>query len=410
MEFVDSGAAPKGLPKWNRATHPIFCLMIKVIHSTKRSSYLYLLMAVRKLHIPFLLFAFINLFVGILAGLIRIGWDIPVSGITVHHGAIMVGCFLGSLILLEKAIPLKKNVLLVFPFVNALGLLMIVPGFYRFGQGCLVIGALGLLFIFLLYYKKQPDQPGALMIVGALCLLTGNLLLIAKQFYPMIFPWWMGFILFTIVGERIELSKFLPVTRVQKIVLTFFLCMYLAGVLTAFHGMGRFFSGLALVLVATWLMRFDVIAIGLRKSGLTKFSAMSLLTGCVALLGTGIFLIVLPDMPYAYDVTVHMFFLGFAFSMIFAHGPIILPGVLGLSVKPYHPLLYVPLFTLSISLWLRVLADLSVVPNSLRLWSGWISAGSILLYFMVLASTVLTSASLPMKGISYKMQNNQCKM
>ncbi len=347
-------------------------------------------MGVKKLHLPFLLFAFINLLVGMFAGLIRIGWDIPVSGITVHHGAIMVGSFLGSLILLEKAIPLKKNALLFFPFVNALGLLMIVPGFYRFGQGCLVFGAIGLLFIFLLYYKRQPDLSGAFMIVGAMCLLTGNLLLMVKQFYPATFPWWMGFILFTIVGERIELSKFLPVTRTHKIVLVLFLCMYLAGILIAFHGMGKYLSGFALVLVAVWLMRFDVIAIGLRKSGLTKFSATSLLIGCIALMGTGIFLIILPDLPYAYDVTVHMFFLGFAFSMIFAHGPIILPGVLGLSVKPYHPLLYVPLFTLISSLALRVLADLSVIPYSLRLWSGWISVASILLYFIVLASTTLS--------------------
>ncbi len=346
-----------------------------------------------KLRLPFMIFAFINLLVGMLAGLIRIGWKFSVNSIAVHHGAIMVGGFLGTLILLEKVIPLKKKILFVFPVINAFSLLMVVPRFYQLGQAFLLIGALGLVIVFLLYFKRQPhDLSIVIMIVGACCQMGGHIMLISKQLYPMAFPWWMAFILFVIVGERVELSKFLPVTRQNKAMLISFLSLFLVGLFLPLHGIGKYLSGLALLLIAIWLMRHDVISVAIKKEGLTRFSGMALLIGCISLMFTGFFLIGLPNTPFAYDAIVHTFFLGFAFSMIFAHGPIILPGVLGFNVKPYHPTLYIPLVTLVLSLFLRLLADLAILPYFLRSWSGWISALSILLYFVLLVTHIIRNA------------------
>nr|HPH47272.1 hypothetical protein [Chryseolinea sp.] len=229
-------------------------------------------------------------------------------------------------------------------------------------------------------------------IIGACCLIIGHVMLITKQFYPMAFPWWLGFILFVIIGERIELSKFLPVTKQHKIMLVSFMSLFLIGLCLPFHGIGKYISGTALAMIAIWLMRHDVISIALKKDGFTRFSGTALLIGYISLLFTGLFLISLPDIPFAYDAIVHTFFLGFAFSMIFAHGPIILPGVLGFNVKPYHPLLYLPLTTLVLSLVLRLLGDIYVIPLAVRLWSGWISVSSILLYFMLLITFTIRNA------------------
>lgn len=338
-----------------------------------------------KMRLPFTLFAIANLLTGMLAGLIRMGWSFPLTSFAVHHGAIMVGGFLGTLILLEKVIPLKKKILFAFPVVNAMGWVIVVPRFYQLGQTFLLIGATGLFIVFFLYHRRQPNDLSIIvMTVGACCQLGGHLMLISKQFYPMAFPWWVGFILFVIVGERIELSKFLPVTRQNKTMLTSFLGVFLIGLFLPFHGIGKHLSGIALVLVAIWLLRYDVISIAIKKDGLTRFSGIALLLGYISLLFTGFFLIILPDIPFAYDAIVHTFFLGFAFSMIFAHGPIILPGVLGFNTKPYHSSLYIPLISLVFSLFLRILSDLSFLPYFMRLWSGWISACSILLYFALL--------------------------
>lgn len=103
----------------------------------------------------------------------------------------------------------------------------------------------------------------------------------------------------------------------------------------------------------------------------------------------GVFLIALPDVPFAYDIIVHTFFLGFVFSMIFAHGPVILPGVLGLPVKPYHPLLYVPLVLLVASVVLRIIAGMNLLPHEARQWSAWMTATAMVFYFVTLLSVLV---------------------
>jgi hypothetical protein len=131
-------------------------------------------------------------------------------------------------------------------------------------------------------------------------------------------------------------------------------------------------------------MKHDVIGITVRKEHLTKFVAISLGVGYIALLLTGILLITLTNQWFAYDVVVHTFFIGFVFSMIFAHGPIILPGVLGLSAKPFHKILYLWLALMEASWLIRIFADAFTVLN-LRKISGVLSALAIVAYFVTMA-------------------------
>lgn len=345
----------------------------------------------RKYLIPFLLFVFINLLFGMYSGLGRMGWTSGFLQGYLHHGAIMVGGFLGTLIALEKVIPLHKKALLVVPALSALSIFFLSSGNFSVGVSLLILASVGLMIVYGIYLYRQPEIYMWLMLGSAACLFIGNVVLLSKKFYPTALPWWMAFLLFTIVSERLELSKFLPVTKNQKLLLLGFLALFIAGILTSFHGTGNYLSGASLVLVSAWLLRHDVVKINLRKKGLTKFSGVALLSGYLALLLTGIFFIALPDLAYAYDALVHTFFLGFVFSMIFAHGPIILPGVVGFMVKPYHPALYVPLSLLLFSLLLRLSADLGLADLSLQLVSGYLSAISILLYFATVVTVMVIS-------------------
>ena len=115
----------------------------------------------------------------------------------------------------------------------------------------------------------------------------------------------------------------------------------------------------------------------------------ALMCGYCALMLEGVFLLALPDVPFGYDIIVHTFFLGFVFSMIFAHGPIILPGVLGLAVRPYHPFLYVPLVLLVSSVLLRIISDLNVLPYQVRTTSAWMTAAAMVFYFVTLLSLLI---------------------
>ena len=339
--------------------------------------------------IPFMLAAVFNLIAGIWAGLIRLGWDLPLAPVAVHHGAVMVGGFLTSLIALEKAIPLKRNIALVVPVISALSLLIVLPGYYHAGLYFLIAGSIGLFIIHAYYLYLHPrDLSIMLMMVGAGCLITGNAMLIQKQFYPAAFPWWMGFLLFTITAERIELSKFLPVSAKTKNLLVGFMALFLAGVIIPFHGVGKYLSAIAMICIAVWMLRHDVMRIGIKKEGLTRFSSIALLIANGWLIINGVLLIAMPDTAYSYDILVHSFFIGYAFAMIFAHGPIILPGVLGITNKPYHPVLYGWLFLVQGSLLLRLIAD-SLFSIEGRKLSGIFSGIGILLYFVTLVVMVV---------------------
>lgn len=347
------------------------------------------------LRIPFMILAMGNLIAGMWAGLIRMGWNLPATPIAVHHGAIMVGGFLTTLIALEKAVPLKRNFVLIVPLISALSLTMTIPGYFQPGLFFLLAGSVGLFLIHGYYLYLYPrDLSVAMMLIGASCLVIGNAMLVRKQFYPAAFPWWMGFLLLTVTAERLELSKFLPVSKNTKYFLIGFLTFFLAGIIIPFHEAGKYLSGTALISIAVWMLKYDVISIGLKKEGLTRFSAVALLLANCWLILEGILLMTLPETVFSYDILVHVFFIGYAFSMIFAHGPIILPGVLGITLRPYRPILYGWLFLVQGSLLLRVISDAIDNPEFRKI-SGILSAVGILLYFITLVVLVIRARMSP---------------
>jgi hypothetical protein len=334
--------------------------------------------------LPFVIFAMLSLITGLFAGLHRIDWSLPLSEVSPNHGAIMVGGFLGTLITLEKIIPLKRNILYVFPTISGASVFLFFIGVPTYSVVCLVVASVGLSSIFFIYWIRERSMIYFLMVAGAVCWLTGNILLRIYNFYRVSIPWWMAFALLIITAERLELMKFLPVSGNQKLIFIGMLLVFVAGCMISFHGVGNYFAALSLVSVSIWLMRHDVVALNLRKQGLPRYVGVALLSGYFALLLCGVLLPLLSDQPLGYDILVHSFFIGFVFSMIFAHGPIILPGVLGISEKPYHPLFYAWLVLLHGSWITRTISD-TTLDMPLRKYSGLISAIAIIGYFLSVA-------------------------
>lgn len=335
-----------------------------------------------------MLMAILCLTVGIISGLARLGWTaLSIPGI-VHHGGIMTGGFLGTLIALEKVIPLKKNWLYLFPLLSASSVIFLLGGSGQIGFPLLILASGGLSLTFILYFMRERSLVYGLMTTGALCWTMGNVVLAVTGLYPAAVPWWMAFILFVISAERLELMKFLPVGNKQKMFFAVVLGTFLLSCLISFHGSGALAGGVALCVAAAWLLHFDLIGITLRKNGLTRFVAVALLGGYISLLLTGVFMITSKNGAFDYDNTVHVFFIGFVFSMIFAHGPIILPGVIGSSVKPYHPVLFLWLALLHFS-WIARVAGGIFTRFDWRLASGIITALAIAGYFTTLATMTI---------------------
>jgi hypothetical protein len=345
---------------------------------------------IKKERLPIVSFAMFCLLCGLWSGLNRIGWSIAISPITAHHGAIMVGGFLGTLIALEKIIPLKKKALYLIPILNALSVAFFFTNHPRISIYILIISSIALALVFLYYFRKQHKVIYILMLTGALCWLIGNVLLLTKFFYPLAFPWWTAFALFIIAAERLELTIFLPVSKSSKTIFITILFSFIVGVCFSFHGIGNLIGGLALSGIAIWLLRNDMISINLKKRNMPKFVASALLCGYTALLLTGIFYLTLSDQWLNYDAIVHSFFLGFVFSMIFAHGPMILPGIMGISATPFNRILYIWLALLQASWLIRIFSDVTMELD-VRKFSGLLSAIAIIGYFVTMAVLTIRS-------------------
>ena len=88
-----------------------------------------------------------------------------------------------------------------------------------------------------------------------------------------------------------------------------------------------------------------------------------------------------------YDALLHALFLGFVFTMILGHGPIIFPAIIGRPV-PYHPVFYTPLCLLHASLLLRVGGDVLGWQVGHQ-WGGLLNAVAILLFLATLGCLLL---------------------
>ena len=90
---------------------------------------------------------------------------------------------------------------------------------------------------------------------------------------------------------------------------------------------------------------------------------------------------------FTYDAMVHAIFLGFVFSMIFAHAAVIIPAVLGVPL-PYRPAFYAPLALLHASVALRLFGDLGEDLLAWR-WGGVLGEVAIVSFLALAAGSAL---------------------
>ncbi len=338
--------------------------------------------------IPFILLVAACLITGIFTGWYRLGFDLPVEAVFLHHGAIMTGSFLGTVILLERIVAMKKKWLFAFPLINSASIFFYFLDLKEFAFACLIIGAIGLVFVFYLINLKHPDLPHRIMWIGATAWLIGNIHLFLFASYAHSILWWMAFLLLTIVGERLELSRFLPVSDTKKYVLLAFLALFLVSCVLPFHLGGQYLTGASMVLISAWLVHYDMIRKSIRMAGIHRFSAITLLFGYIWLAITGVLYLLNMMVDVTYDALIHSFFLGFIFSMIFAHAPIILPGVLGLNLRPYHPALYIWVVIFQLSLLIRVIGGMFAI-GGWKQWGGLVNGLVIFLFLINLVGIVI---------------------
>ncbi len=351
--------------------------------------------------IPILMAGFISLMFGMYIGLTRLGWNFPLSSATQFalHGPLMVCGFLGTVISLERAVAIGERWAYSSPLASAAGTILLIAGVSSpVGAMFAVIASAILSVVSIKIFFRQRELFTFTLLIAALCWLLGCLLWLYGFSLAQVMPWWMGFLIITIVGERLELSRFMRPTYGSKILFVFALLLFLAGASFASLGAWPDFHLLSASLIAMtlWLMRNDIVRHTIKQQGLTRYIAAALICGYVWLLVAGIIGLSLPQLNAgsSYDAFTHAIFLGFVFSMIFGHAPIIFPAITKVKI-PYHPGFYLPLILLQASLLLRFSGDLLYMAN-LRKAGGILHAISIVLFILVLAASVIRNKNKPL--------------
>lgn len=339
---------------------------------------------------PLLILAFVALLSGALAGLARLGWLVPnwFAGLSVAHGPLMLCGFFGTVIALERAVALGRAWAYLGPLAAALGNLALLVGLLPLSMWLMVLAAAVLTVASLDVVRRQLALYMWTLALGAAAWLLGNLVWTVTGSVPLALPWWMGFLVLTIAGERLELSRMRAPSKAA--VRAFGLIVAVLLLAFAFASTAQAWAirvmGLGLLALAAWLVSEDVARRTVRGKALSRFIAVCLLSGYVWLAVSGAVLAwsgsLLPGSP-GYDAALHALLLGFVFAMVFGHAPIILPAVLQIRI-PYHPFFYASLVVLHASLLLRLGGD----ALGLHEWRSLGGMGNLLALLLFIANTV----------------------
>lgn len=342
--------------------------------------------------IPLLVLGFTSLILGILGGLWRLGWEPPLPGTepATFHGALMAAAFFGTVIGLERAVAFARLPAYGAPLLTGLGGIATTFGApHVLSASLLCAGSAALAVITYLFHRRQPAPFMRVLLIGALCGVGGAILWLAGLPANDVMAAWAGFLVLTIAGERLELSRLRRPSPNALKLLAAATALYLAGAATLpLHWrIGTLLTGSAMLALAFWLGANDIAFRNLRHHGLMRFTAVCLVGG-YAWLGIGGLLL-----PFAstgglvYDAALHAVFLGFVFAMVFGHAPIIFPAILRVAV-PYTPLFYGHLVLLNLTLALRIVGDL-LDWHPGRAWGGIGNAAALVLFLLMTAGSVI---------------------
>ena len=352
------------------------------------------------LRLPLLAAVGLCLLTGILAGLGRLGIALPAitPGAVVNHGPLMIGV-LGTLICLERAVALsaysgRQAPAYGVPLLAGVGALLLALGSLDLLPKVLIAaGSAGLVVLFYLLVRRHLASFTVVMALGAVCWLIGNLLWLAGQPVYQLVHWWAAFLVLTVVGERLELSRILRLTPLSQRLFLLAVAVYIAGVCLTLAQLdaGVRVSGLGLLGLAVWLLRYDIARRTVRRPGLPRFIAVCLLAGYAWLGAGGVFALLFGGVRAGvqYEALLHALLLGFIFSMIFGHALIIIPAITSRAVS-FHRVLYLPLLLLHGSLVVRVAAALAG-EYGLRRDGGVVNVVAILVFIAIIVAGALFS-------------------
>jgi hypothetical protein len=313
----------------------------------------------------------------------------------------MVCGFFGVVISVERAVALgadgrPRRWAWAAPLAAGAGSLLVLAGLPGPGGWAWLIASLVLLLTTVWVWQRQREPFVAVLALGACAWTVGNAQWLAGAGVAAVVPWWLAFLVFTIAGERLELSRLAPRPRSAEVSFALLMVLLVAALLAQLaqeplQQMAAPVFGAGLLALAAWLLRHDLARRTVRQQGLARYIAFSLLAGYgwLALGGALIMVAGLQPGKAGWDAALHAILLGFVFSMVFGHAPIVLPAVLRVSLA-YRRRFYAPLVLLHVAVAGRFAGSLLGL-DGLRRASAWMSALALLVFIATLLSAARTT-------------------
>ena len=305
--------------------------------------------------------------------------------------------FLGTVIALERAVAARTPWAFLAPLGSAAGCLALLAGAPDVvGRGLMTGAAVVLCAIYLRVHRRAPSAAVDVEAMGGAALLLGDILWLGGRGMEDVVPLWLLFPTLTIVGERLELARIAFLDEmVETVVEALSGAAVLGACLLLIAPGSHLVVGPALLGLAVVMAYYDVARRTVRLRGGVRFMAASMLAGYVwlALAGAVWSLWGLQGLNgAAYEIVIHCITVGFAFSMILAHAPVIIPAIVHRAL-PYHRLMWLPYVLLHAGLVVRVVGLLA---EASAVWKvgGAVGVAAILVFMVLTLGRVLTSGSI----------------
>jgi hypothetical protein len=315
--------------------------------------------------LPLFVAALLCLLAGLWGGLILLGLPVPTVLATTaeEHGVLMALGFLGTVISLERAVALGRPWAFAAPALSGAGgiaILVSLPPMV--GRLLLCAASIVLVVVYVVVHRIQPALHLRVMAAGAVCWYVATLLWLTGWPLPRLVPWIAGFLVLTIIGERLELARIAFLTRTSVRQFLAGAAIFGVGLIltttTAMTGSaGIRLAGAGMTALAAWGFGNDVARRTVKIPGVTRFMAVCLLAGYFWLFAAGAIWLLAGNLGASvaiYDSALHAVFLGFVMSMIFGHAPVIVPAVLRVRL-PFRLWFYGHVGLLHVSLLARVI-------------------------------------------------------
>lgn len=330
--------------------------------------------------------AFAVLIAAIVGGLARMG-VLPVSASThrlvIAHGPLLVSGFFGTVIAVERVAERSGIAWAAPPLLLASALLQVTgtPG----AAGVALAGSVIVHASDVSAAARRPTAATAVAALASLAWCGGNLLWLRDQPLSDASPWWIVFLVLVIASERVE--EALPagpfVLEAAAVAVV---------VLAASRAVGNEPTlrvlGIAFASIGTSLIVADREVRKAQRAGVEGRLGRAIACALGWLIVAGGLLAVRGWVGGGldYDAVLHAVFVGFVLSMLFGHGPAVLPRLLGRTLV-LDRASELPLVLLQIGLAVRVAGDLGA-DLAMRRLGGGLNALAVLLFFLWMARAI----------------------